>query len=160
MPIENDSFEIAGSRPGLASGWRMTASTQRVRVGAFDDPPVGFERFEWGADLGLLLAAPMVVGTFDEQPEAREDFEDGWGGGLFDLSPGISALGITDDLERALLDSWDDVPSAAGVAEVFAVAGYEFSHTFGAGERPADVLDWIHTFEVGTGNWTTEMTTF
>lgn len=155
----NDSFEAPGSRPGLADGWRMVSSTQRVRVGGFGSPMVGFERFDWGADLGLLLSATLVVGTFDEQPEAREDFEEGWGGGLFELSGGISALGMLDDFEHTFLETWADVSSAAGVAEAFDVAGYVLVYVWGAGNRPADVLDWNHTFEV-PGNWTTEMETF
>jgi len=128
MPILNPGFEDAGTWPGEAAHWTLTAVTSLEQIAGFGTAPEqaweDFERWcELSAELGSVLTARAFFGLGTDGFEA---FATGWGAGvhLLELSPSqvVAASFSANDVEAfasgwnnaSFYSSWDTVPSASG----------------------------------------------
>lgn len=91
MVLENPSFEDAGSSPGEAAHWTLTAVTSlEVLAGFGGDPEEGWEDFErWSTLLASLDDVTVVLAFFDSALKGYEEFESGWANlvYLYELPP-------------------------------------------------------------------------
>lgn len=143
MAIENASFEDAGTRPGEAARWTLSAVCTAEEIAAFGAaPPLAWEGFEYWFELAAAFGeSDLVVALFDALPEAREDFAEGWNNEVYltEWHDGYSeaadfGAGAVEDAEGgwandAFAWDWEDVPTSAaafdgGSLEAFVVAGY------------------------------------
>lgn len=147
MALLNPTFAAAGAQPGEATHWTITAMTSLEVLAAFGG--AGREDFErWSAFLGALADVTVVRAFF-----GRDGFEAFERPFHFELPSGRVVTCSFDghDVERwarpsPWLDDWTRVPSALGLAEPFARAGYVSDWS-----AVADVAAPTETF---SGAWT------
>jgi len=129
MPILNPSFEDAGTLPGDAAHWTLTAVTSLEAIAGFGSTPEeareDFQR--WHRWLASLEDVPLVFAFFDEATQRHEDFDDGWANAVYlrELPPGRLATcafggGAVEDCEMGWSNlpywrDWAGVTSATGV---------------------------------------------
>lgn len=78
--ITNPDFETAGTDPGEADGWSITAATVTpYEVAGFDGDTLGYEGFESGWGLLLLTFTDSDIEAADFVGEDVENFERVWG---------------------------------------------------------------------------------
>lgn len=78
--ITNPDFETAGTDPGEADGWTITAATVTpFEVAGFDGDTLGYEGFESGWGLLLLEFTDADLEVADFVGEPVDDFERAWG---------------------------------------------------------------------------------
>ncbi len=126
MPILNPSFEDAGTLPGEAAHWTLTAVTSLEAIAGFGSAPEqaweDFERwFELFADFAGVSNARAF---FDLAVNGYEAFDRGWGAGgyLFELqsaqvAPAPFSADDVEDCETGWSNgtfywTWDAVPAA------------------------------------------------
>ncbi len=140
MPVQNPSFEDAGTEPGLALHWVLTTFVARERIAGFGPAPErgreDFERwFGWRRGLG---DGAVVVAVFEPLREALEAFEGGWDNDLFawSLPEGAVVLALfdgrpVDDLElgwsAGFLARWADVANVEARFDGGPAEGFEES---------------------------------
>ncbi|MBN2197508.1 MAG: hypothetical protein JW751_32315, partial [Polyangiaceae bacterium] len=124
----NPSFEDAGTLPGDAAHWTLTAVTSLEEIAGFGALPEqaweDFERwFELLAELDSVLTSRAF---FAPGTDGFESFTTGWGAGayLFELPPaqvvpGQFSADNVEDCETGWSNasfywSWDGVPAATG----------------------------------------------
>lgn len=125
MALLNPTFADAGALPSEAARWTISAVTSLEVLAAFGG--AGREDFErWSAFLGALADVTVVRGFF-----ARDGFEAFERPLLLALPTGrvvASSFGARDVETWARpspwLDDWSRVPSAVGLTDPFARAGY------------------------------------
>jgi hypothetical protein len=93
MALANPSFEDAGSLPGEAAHWTLTAVTRLEAVAGFGaSPPQAFESFErWSSFVAELAGVTTVLAFFDGGRDGYEDFEHAWANSLYlrDFQPAV-----------------------------------------------------------------------
>lgn len=128
MPVENPSFETAGSAPGLAEHWTLRTATARERIAGFGPAPHrAWEDFErWFSLVPTLEPGNVALALFDPLAEGYEDFEDAWDNDVYLTAlPTGNVLtapfggGAVEDLE----DGWSTVPYARAWEEVTGATG-------------------------------------
>jgi hypothetical protein len=125
MPLLNPTFADAGSLPGEAARWTITAVTRLEAIAAFGG--VGREDFErWSSFLASLAGLAMVRAFFGR--DGVEEFERPF---LFTLPTGrvVTCSFGGPDVETwtrpsPWLDDWSRVPSTPGLTEAFARTGF------------------------------------
>lgn len=163
MPIQNPSFEDAGTEPGLAAHWTLETFVARERIAGFGPPPHrGCEDFErWFGWRNALDASAVLVAVFEPLREALESFEGGWDNDLFAwaLPEGAIAIGEftgrpVDDLEVGwsagpFLERWADAASTRGRFDGESAEDFEESwrRNEGFGWRWADVTGRAAVFD-------------
>ncbi len=85
MALANPSFEDAGSLPGDAAHWTLTAVTRLEAVAGFGtSPPQAFESFErWSSFVDALAGVTTVAAFVDGGRDGYEDFEEAWANSLY-----------------------------------------------------------------------------
>jgi hypothetical protein len=82
--FQNLGFEIAGSGPGLATGWTLGFGATAEEIAGYspapERPQEDFER-AWSDNEHFLFRLPrtsLEPAFYDEAPESVEDFEENW----------------------------------------------------------------------------------
>lgn len=115
MAVLNPSFEDAGSLPGEAAHWTLTAVTTLETLAGFGvDPAEGKEDFElWGERLASLDDVLVTRAFFDAATLGYEAFENGWANAVYlqELPPALAVVcpfGGSD--AEAFAMGWNNVP--------------------------------------------------
>jgi len=150
MPLLNPSFEDAGTLPGEAAHWTLTAVTSLEAIAGFGaSPEEAYEGFErWHVHLASLEDVPLVLAFFDADIEGHEDFDDGWANAVYlrELPPGQLATcafggGAVEDCETG----WSNLPYWRDWAVVTSATGVfgsgEPREAFGAGQDDRAVVE-------------------
>jgi hypothetical protein len=129
MALLNPSFEDAGTLPGEAEHWALSAVTSREGIAGFGTAPEdAWEDFErWHTLLDSLGDVTVVLAFFDSALKGYEAFESGWANVvyLYDLPPAQLVTcafggGAVEDCESGwsnlpYLRDWALVTTATGI---------------------------------------------
>ncbi len=127
MAILNPSFEDAGTLPGEAEHWTLSAVTSLEEIAGFGTPEEAWEDFErWFDLLDSIDDVVVVLAFFDSALKGYEEFESGWAnvGYLYDLPPAQLVTATFDGLAAEECETgWSNVPYAREWADVVAATG-------------------------------------
>ena len=117
MAILNPSFEDAGTLPGEAEHWALSAATSLEEIAGFGTAPEeAWEDFErWFELLDSIDDVVVVLAFFDSALKGYEEFESGWANVvyLYDLPPAQLVTATFDGNAAEDCESgWSNVPYA------------------------------------------------
>ena len=146
MALLNPGFEDAGSLPGEAAHWNLTAVTSLQRLAGFGTAPQqAWEDFErWFEPLAALDDVTVVLALFDGAMKGYEAFESGWANAVYlvDFPPSqLVAASFDGHTIEDCETGWSNVPFArdwadlANVACVFQASPHEDFETQWSGNQ-------------------------